>query len=94
MGQRQAGKKFYRLNGAIYIVDCNRFRQDRFLYQEGSFAYIMDQNRSVDIDTIMDFELARIVLAGGGYDSVGSCLVLVSFFPNDICKRASQRRCA
>lgn len=73
MGQRQAGKKFYRLNGAIYIVDCNRFRQDRFLYQEGSFAYIMDQNRSVDIDTIMDFELARIVLAGGG---VRQCRVL------------------
>ena len=68
MGQRQAGKKFYRLNGAIYIVDCNRFRQDRFLYQEGSLAYIM-----VDIDTIMDFELARIVLAGGG---VRQCRVL------------------
>lgn len=65
MQQRQAGKKFYRLNGAIYIVNCNRFRYDRFLYQKGSFAYIMSQNRSVDIDTMMDFELAKIVLGGG-----------------------------
>ena len=66
MKQRQSGKKFYRLNGAIYIVNCDRFKQDCFLYQKGSFAYIMSQNRSVDIDTIIDFELAEIILRGGG----------------------------
>lgn len=65
MKQRQAGKKFYRLNGAIYIVNCERFKQDWFLYQKGSFAYIMSQNRSVDIDTAIDFELAEIILRGG-----------------------------
>lgn len=65
MKQRQAGKKFYRLNGAIYIVNCERFRQDQFLYQKGSFAYIMPQKRSIDIDTMIDFELARIILEGG-----------------------------
>lgn len=66
MMQRQAGGKFYRLNGAIYIVDIKRFREDRFLYKEGSFAYIMPQNRSVDIDTEIDFKLAEIIF-GGGY---------------------------
>lgn len=65
MKQRQAGKKFYRLNGAIYIVNCDRFRRDQFLYQKGSFAYIMPQKRSIDIDTMIDFELARIILGGG-----------------------------
>lgn len=59
---RQAGEKFYRLNGAIYIVCCERFKKDRFLYQPGSFAFIMDQNKSVDIDTEIDFMVAEIIM--------------------------------
>lgn len=61
MKQRQSGGKFYRLNGAVYIVDTARFREDRFLYKEGSFAYIMSQERSVDIDTAMDFAYAELI---------------------------------
>lgn len=61
MNQRQATRKFYRLNGAIYIVNIDRFKYDRFLYQEGSYAYIMPQNRSIDIDTAIDFKLAEIL---------------------------------
>lgn len=67
MKQRQAGGKFYRLNGAIYIVDIPRFRKDRFLYQRGSFAYIMGQDRSVDIDTELDFKLAKIIIENSRY---------------------------
>lgn len=62
MKQRQSGGKFFRLNGAIYIVDVNSFRKDRYLYKAGSFAYIMSQNRSVDIDTDIDFALAEILM--------------------------------
>lgn len=62
MKQRQAGGKFYRLNGAIYIVNIKKFRKDRFLYQRGSFAYIMSQNRSVDIDTEMDFLFSEVII--------------------------------
>lgn len=57
--QRQAGRKFYRLNGAIYIVCIEQFRNDIFLYHEGSYAYIMPQNRSIDIDTEIDFKLVE-----------------------------------
>ena len=64
--QRQAGEKYYRLNGAIYIVDTEHFYKDRFLYQKGSFAYIMPQSRSIDIDTEIDFKLAEIISGGGG----------------------------
>jgi CMP-N,N'-diacetyllegionaminic acid synthase len=64
MRQRQSGEKFYRLNGAIYIVNTNRFCENRFLYQKGSFAYIMPQDRSVDIDTEIDFKLAEIIRGG------------------------------
>ena len=62
MKQRQAGKKYYRLNGAIYIVNCKRFENESFLYQQGSFAYIMPQNKSVDIDTEIDFKLAEVIM--------------------------------
>ena len=62
MKQRQAGGKFYRLNGAIYIVDVARFREDRYLYTKGSYAYIMPQVRSVDIDTELDFKVAEVIM--------------------------------
>ena len=62
MKQRQAGGKFYRLNGAIYIVNIERFAYDRFLYQKGSYAYIMPQSKSVDIDTDLDFKLAEVIM--------------------------------
>lgn len=59
--QRQAGRKFYRLNGAIYIVNISRFEKDRQLYKKGSFAYIMSQEKSIDIDTEIDFKLAELM---------------------------------
>ena len=61
--QRQAGGKFYRLNGAIYIADVQRFAEDRFLYREGSYAYVMENARSVDIDSEEDFRIAEILAA-------------------------------
>lgn len=63
MIQRQAGSKFYRLNGAIYIVNVERFRSDHYLYQKGSFAFIMTPEHSVDIDTNLDFLFAQTILS-------------------------------
>lgn len=62
MRRRQDTGKFYRLNGAIYIVNIGKFKTDRSFYQKGSFAYIMPQDRSVDIDTDLDFKLAEFML--------------------------------
>lgn len=61
MNQRQGGGKFYRLNGALYIVDTQKFKTDRFFYKEGSYAYVMSQMKSVDIDTEIDFKLAELL---------------------------------
>lgn len=60
--QRQASDKFYRINGAIYIVNTVRFENERFLYKHGSFAYIMSQEKSIDIDTEIDFLLAELIM--------------------------------
>ena len=63
MKQRQAVGKFYRLNGALYIVDTERFKTERFLYQAGSFAYIMESENSIDIDTLVDFKIAEVFMS-------------------------------
>lgn len=62
MKQRQMGNQYYRLNGAIYIVDIKMLRKDRYLYQKGSYAYIMSQECSVDIDTELDFKYAEFLI--------------------------------
>ena len=61
--QRQAGGTFFRLNGAIYIVNTGRFREDSFLYRPGSFAYLMAQSHSIDIDTEFDFQMAEYFMS-------------------------------
>ena len=60
--QRQMQKKYYRLNGAIYIVSTSEFHRDMFLYRENAYAYIMSKERSVDIDTEFDFRFAEFLM--------------------------------
>lgn len=61
-GQRQGLKKYYRINGALYIANVKQFLEDNDLYVKNCYAYIMDKKRSVDIDTIDDFEYAEYLL--------------------------------
>ena len=60
--QRQAGTPFYRINGAIYFVNTEKYRNDSYFYQRGSYAYIMPQSRSIDIDTELDFKMAELLI--------------------------------
>jgi CMP-N-acetylneuraminic acid synthetase len=56
---------YFRMNGAIYIVNVPAFLQQQSFYIQGksSFAYKMPQQRSIDIDTLWDFELAEFILS-------------------------------
>ena len=60
--QRQQLDKFYRINGSIYIVNVEHFSKGKDIYDSGSFAYIMPVERSIDIDTELDFLIAETVL--------------------------------
>ncbi|MBE5851343.1 MAG: acylneuraminate cytidylyltransferase family protein [Lachnospiraceae bacterium] len=60
--QRQNEKNCYRLNGALYILDVLSFLENPFLYREGAYAYIMSRERSIDIDTELDFRLAEFLM--------------------------------
>ena len=53
----------YRLNGAIYIYQCARLLCSCSLeMDDNSYAYIMPRERSVDIDTALDFRVAEAIL--------------------------------
>jgi CMP-N-acetylneuraminic acid synthetase len=60
--RRQDFDKYYRLNGAIYISEVKNFLETKNFYGEGSYAYIMPNNRSVDIDNEIDLKLAEIIM--------------------------------
>ena len=46
---------YYRLNGAVYVADTSYFLENKGFFGEKTKAYIMPQERSVDIDNELDF---------------------------------------
>lgn len=60
---RQTLSKYYRLNGAIYIANTEFLYENTFLYREGSYAYVMDKRKSIDIDDAFDFEMAEFLMS-------------------------------
>ena len=60
--RRQDLKKFYRLNGAIYLIKVDYFFKYKNIYKENSYAFIMDKRKSIDIDDIYDFEYAEFIM--------------------------------
>ncbi len=59
---RQSLPKFCRLNGAIYLADIPFLEKTNSFITEGTFAYVMATEASVDIDTILDLHLAELLL--------------------------------
>lgn len=47
--------KYYRLNGAIYLIKRNILTKLNKLVSDESYAYIMEQESSIDIDSKYDF---------------------------------------
>lgn len=60
--RRQDLNRFYRLNGAIYLCKTASFLKTLDIYGERSFAYIMDREASIDIDSEIDFKIAEMLL--------------------------------
>ncbi|MGL5149167.1 MAG: cytidylyltransferase domain-containing protein [Clostridium sp.] len=62
---RQELKKYYRINGAIYLSKVDYYKKNRNFYENLSFAYIMSKENSVDIDTLLDFKFAEFLIKDG-----------------------------
>jgi len=53
----------YRLNGAIYLLKVSRFYEEDTLFLSSNiYAYLMDNESSVDIDHELDFLFAEVIL--------------------------------
>ena len=61
-GPTQKMKKYYRLNGAVYIRKICYVGSDVHVIHNNEYAMIMDVRRSVDIDTPHDFKMAEFLL--------------------------------
>jgi len=56
---RQDLQKVYDTNGAIYIISTKVLLETKRLVSDDTLAYIMDRDRSVDIDSSIDFAVAQ-----------------------------------
>ena len=59
---RQMLKTYYRINGALYIRRTRYNGEEIDIVDRNEFAYIMSRKRSVDIDTIDDFQYAEFLI--------------------------------
>lgn len=59
--RRQELPEYYRLNGAIYLNRVEHFYQYKDFYKTNSYAYIMNNKNSIDVDDIYDFKYAEII---------------------------------
>lgn len=58
---RQELERYYRINGAVYLVRARYLEQCNSIYDSGCFAFVMDKKRSVDIDDEYDFVMAEAI---------------------------------
>ena len=59
---RQSLPTYYRINGALYITKPEVLEHISEMYEDQCYAYAMPQERSVDIDTLFDFQVAQLFI--------------------------------
>lgn len=60
--RRQDAPKVYRLNGAVYVTSREIIMKENRLLGRDTRAHIMPLERSIDIDTELDFKLADLLM--------------------------------
>jgi CMP-N,N'-diacetyllegionaminic acid synthase len=65
LANRQDEKPAYLPNGAIYVFNYSMLKNKRVYYTDKSYPYLMPAGRSVDIDTLEDFEYAEFLIKKG-----------------------------
>ena len=59
---RQMLSIYYRINGAIYLINSDVYLNTKNFYGKKSKAYIMEKERSIDIDDELQFKFAEFLL--------------------------------
>lgn len=61
--RRQKLETYYRINGAIYMVNTDYLKNSSSIYESGCFAYLMERKHSIDIDDELDFTFAEVIMS-------------------------------
>lgn len=56
--RRQDQKKEYTMNGCMYIAKWDYFMKNKLFHSKNSIPYIMSGESSIEIDTMLDYEVA------------------------------------
>lgn len=70
--QRQDCPPVYTYNGSIYVVNCKSFMEKGNFDFEHKLKYVMPDNRSIDIDTPVDWVLTEFYLNGSNENSTNN----------------------
>jgi len=60
--RRQDAPEVYRINGTVYVTYRDVIMKQNRVLGDDTRAYIMPQDRSIDIDTELDFKLAELLM--------------------------------
>jgi CMP-N,N'-diacetyllegionaminic acid synthase len=60
--RRQDYDKFYIPNGSVFVTSKNHILKDSKFLSDNISPFIMPEERSLDIDTLFDFKLAKMLL--------------------------------
>ena len=60
--RRQDTETYYRFNGAIYLTKVKTFKKNMNIYRDKCYAYIMDRDRSYDVDSELDFKIVESIM--------------------------------
>ncbi len=60
--RRQDQPQTYILNGAVYVLEANPFQASPYFVTDKTVYHLMPEERSVDIDTVLDFQYAELLL--------------------------------
>lgn len=62
IARRQDAEKLYQVNGAVYVIKAEVLRRENSFYPSDSLAYVMPSERSLDIDSELDFLIADLLM--------------------------------
>tara|TARA_B100000212_G_scaffold338083_1_gene314025 strand:- start:701 stop:1375 length:675 start_codon:yes stop_codon:yes gene_type:complete len=62
LNNRQDYEEFFVINGAIYISSKQSIINNKSLINKNTLGYIMPKERSIDIDELLDWEIAEMLL--------------------------------
>lgn len=62
VSNRQVNSKYYVPNGAIYILDYMLLKEKRTYYDDKTIGFEMAVEDSVDIDTLLEFKFAEMLI--------------------------------